>query len=276
MYTFYVEKTNGQSEAFSEEKLARSLKKAGVAEFESAKFINILKKNLYQGITTEEIAERIHNYLEKSNPNAERKYGLRQALMEMGPSGFPFEKLVSALLKKYSYKTKCNTLLQGHCVVHEIDVIAEKQNRIYFVECKYHNSVGSRSDLKVTLYVKARADDIISKIKELKDKSKETKAWIFTNTKFSKEAIAYGECMNLRLTGWNYPEKTSLQKMIEDNGLYPITMLSMLNRNEKMELLKENIILAAEVLENDRFAKILNLSKDRQEKIINEAKMLFS
>lgn len=57
------------------------------------------------------------------------RYDLKRALMELGPSGYPFEKLISDLLRKFGYRTKTNLTLQGKCVSHEIDVIAEKDGK---------------------------------------------------------------------------------------------------------------------------------------------------
>ena len=47
---------------------------------------------------------------------------LKQAIMELGPSGFPFEQFVAELLKCRGYQIKVGVIVEGHCVNHEIDV----------------------------------------------------------------------------------------------------------------------------------------------------------
>ncbi|MGS0527278.1 hypothetical protein ACU8V7_21050 [Zobellia nedashkovskayae] len=50
----------------------------------------------------------------------------------MGPTGFPFERFIGALLTYSGYETKVGIVMDGICVTHEIDVVAEKKwNRNY-------------------------------------------------------------------------------------------------------------------------------------------------
>ena len=50
----------------------------------------------------------------------------------MGPTGFPFERFIGAVLKYSGYKTAIGNVIQGQCISHEIDVIAHKKiNNIY-------------------------------------------------------------------------------------------------------------------------------------------------
>ena len=44
--------------------------------------------------------------------------------MELGPSGFPFEKLVGKILEQEGFETRVGVIVQGNCVQHEVDVIA--------------------------------------------------------------------------------------------------------------------------------------------------------
>jgi hypothetical protein len=85
---------------------------------------------------------------------------------------------------------------------------------------------GIHTDVHVSLYTKARFDD-------LKDKYQFDQAWLFTNTKITPDALAYALCVNMGVTGWSYPQNESLRDLIEKHRLYPVTLLSTLSRFTK-------------------------------------------
>lgn len=62
--------------------------------------------------------------------------------MELGPSGFPFEKFISEILKFQGFAVQVGVIVEGHCVKHEIDVVAEKGEEHFMIECKFHNTQG--------------------------------------------------------------------------------------------------------------------------------------
>ena len=68
--------------------------------------------------------------------------------MELGPSGFPFEKFVSYLFKERNYNTKIGVIVEGKCVSHEIDVWAESKEKLILVECKYKNNQTTKSNVQ--------------------------------------------------------------------------------------------------------------------------------
>jgi hypothetical protein len=156
-------------------------------------------------------------------------------------------------------------------------VIAEKEHEHYIVECKFHNEHGLRSDVKVALYVYARYLDVLNSwiAKEPdSEKDKLHQAWVITNTKFSSDAIQYGQCVGMKMVGWNYPEQGSLQDLIEESGLHPITCLFSLSSSQKQQLLQRDIVLAAQ-LEQDRFAMSdLNLSRQDMDRVYDELEAL--
>ena len=49
--------------------------------------------------------------------------------MKLGPTGYPFEDFIAKLLQADGYETKVRQILKGECITHEIDVIAEKNNK---------------------------------------------------------------------------------------------------------------------------------------------------
>jgi len=112
--------------------------------------------------------------------------------MELGPTGYPFEDFVTEILKAKGYVTQTRSILLGKCVSHEIDVIAQKNAEKIMVEAKYHNAPGIHTDVHVSLYTKARFDD-------LKEKYQFSQPWLFTNTKITPDALAYALCVNMAL-----------------------------------------------------------------------------
>lgn len=259
-----VTKASGKKEPFSEKKLRRSIKRARIPKYMEDQVAQQIRSVLYPGIQTSEIYQHIIEYLGKSEtPHHQATYGLKKAIMDLGPSGYPFEKFVAAVLDRHGYLTQTNLILKGKCVEHEIDVLAEKLGKRYLIECKFHNQSGSRSDIKVALYHQARFLDL----QELSSQSKEAlefyQAWIVTNTKATTQAISYAKCENMQIIGWNYPSKGSLQDIIENFGLQPITCLSTLSDDQKKSILSQGLVLCSDLLQNiDNYAQELGLRKE--------------
>jgi hypothetical protein len=79
----------------------------------------------------------------------------------LGRPAFPFETYIAALLKARGMGgARPTKIVRAACVEHEVDVVAKKGDETMYVEAKFHNSPGFKTDLKVALYVKARMDDI--------------------------------------------------------------------------------------------------------------------
>tara|TARA_R110000744_G_scaffold28118_4_gene68105 strand:+ start:1678 stop:1851 length:174 start_codon:yes stop_codon:yes gene_type:complete len=53
------------------------------------------------------------------------KYNLKRAILELGPTGYTFERLVGALLSEKRFQIKVSVILNGECATHEIDLLAE-------------------------------------------------------------------------------------------------------------------------------------------------------
>lgn len=270
-----VTKASGLKESYSQEKVHASMTRAGVPTEYQDRLLNDIQSRLFNGISTAEILTLIIGYLKQIYPPGQTRYQLKRAIMEMGPSGFPFERFVARILHEHGYQVKTDVIMQGECVSHEVDVLATKDVRQYFVECKYHNMPGSRSDIKTALYVKARGEDLEERIRhETSDQSIQYGSWVFTNTKFSTDAITYAECKKLRLTGWSYPAKGNLQEMIENKRLYPITCLSTLSHDQKMRLLSRDVILISELYRDPAILASFNLSKEQKDALEYEQKYL--
>jgi hypothetical protein len=240
---FNVVKSSGEIEPLDINKIRRSCFRSGASKELVKKIIKEISKDLFNGITTKEIYKRVHELLIKYSEPSAFRFRLKEAILNMGPSGFFFEAYISRILQSYGYKTRVGVTLKGACVDHEIDIIINKNSKNYFVECKYHNYSGIFTGLKETLYTYARFLDL----KEGYDKGicdQIHGAWLVTNTKLSKEAKLYGRCKKMNIIGWNYPIKCGLQKLIEKGGLYPVTILKEFDKKELDNFLRSEIILA--------------------------------
>lgn len=264
-----VIKADGTRESFDESKLLASIKRAGIPSNLHQEVLVHIKKNLYENIPTYEIYKHIEEYFSTSKDEyARSKYSLKKAIMELGPTGFPFEAYIAEILKAEGFKTEVGQHLYGRCVAHEVDVVAEKDKHKIMVECKFHNRPGTKSDLHVSLYTNARFQD-------LKDKHGFSQAMLVTNTKISSDGLSYANCENVRVLSWSYPEGESLRDLIEKHKLYPITSLAFLSFSQKQELLSKKIILVKQICENQSCLNLANIPKDRVNKVLEEAAAVY-
>ncbi|PIR38365.1 MAG: ATPase [Candidatus Zambryskibacteria bacterium CG10_big_fil_rev_8_21_14_0_10_42_12] len=270
-----VIKNDGTVEVFDPMKLEKSLRRSGADKQISEEIVDRIQNSLKPHTKTKEIYQNAFQMLREKSHTAAMRYSLKKAIMDLGPTGFPFENLLAALFERQGYKTKVGEIVQGKCAAHEVDVIAWNDTELIMVEAKFHNMLGTKSDLKDALYVKARFDDIRGQEYSFGGKKQTlTEGWLLTNTKFSYTAIEYAQCGgHMRLVGWSYPEKGNLQDMIEGASLHPITCLTTLNRSEEKLLMDKGHILCQAVTEQ----ALINVgirNKQKVGRILNEVKRL--
>ena len=266
-----ITKRSGEIEDFNLNKLKTSLRRSGVDEQLILKISDEVENNLREGMTTKRVYKMAYNMLKVKSRVSASKYKLKKALMQLGPSGFPFENLVGQLLSREGFATEVGVMVQGHCVQHEVDVIAHKDANHYMIECKYHSNQGRFCDVKVPLYIQSRFIDIKSEWKkQAEHHSKQHKGWVYTNTRFTTDAIDYGTCMGLGLTSWDYPAGKGLRERIDRSGLHPITALTTLTRYEKTLLLEKGIIVCAELLENPSILENIGVTAVRIKNIVGD------
>ncbi|WP_396602010.1 ATP cone domain-containing protein [Algibacter sp. R77976] len=268
-------KSSGDKVKFSLEKLKTSLKRTGADKQTINQIINKVRDELYQGISTKEIYNRAFALLKKKKSYLASKYKLKKAIYELGPTGFPFERFISDILQYSGYKTEVDQFLEGKCVTHEIDVIAHKNNKTTVIECKFHNEEGLNCNVKIPLYINSRYNDVKANWKSSsKNKTVLTEGWVVTNTRFSKDALQYGNCVNLFLLSWDHPKNDGLKDRIDRLGLYPITVSTLLTNREKQFLLSRDVVLCRTLIGDAFYLDHLGISETRKEKILNEIKML--
>jgi hypothetical protein len=270
-----ITKASGRTAPFSEEKLRNSLQRVGASPDQVDSVIQEVTGKLYEGITTKKIYRLAFNLLKDSSRHIAAKYHLKQAIMELGPSGFPFEKYIGEILAAQGYLTQVGVIVQGKCVNHEIDVIAQREQLKIMIECKYHNLHGTFCDVKIPLYIHARFKDVESVwIQSATESNKQFQGWLVTNTRFSKDAIQYGTCAGLKLIGWDYPLKDSLKDQIDRLALYPITCLTSLTKSEKQWLLDRKIVLCKEIYDKPKLLAPLEIKSTRMDVISQEIHQL--
>jgi len=265
-------KASGEKAVFSATKLRHSLERSGAGKQVVGQILSEVQAFLHDGITTKEIYKKAFDLLRKNSRPVAARYKLKKAIMELGPTGFPFEKFVGKILSYEGFRTKVGVMVKGHCVNHEVDVIAEKDEKHFMVECKFHSGQGRNCNVKIPLYIQSRFLDVEKQWRNREGHdTKFHQGWIFTNTRFTGDAIQYGNCVGLMLVSWDYPQNGSLKERIDSSGLHPITCLTTLSKVEKQKLLSREKVLCMELCHQPELLKSIGISEQRQKKILDEA-----
>ncbi len=267
-----IKKHSGEKEAFAPAKLRQSLEKAGAKAKLIARVEKEMQPFIVDGVSTGEIYRRAFRLLRKHQRAAAGRYSLKNAIMDLGPSGYPFEHFVGAVLQALGYEVSVGQNVQGHCISHEVDVVAKNDRELFMVECKFYNSQGKYCNVRVPLYIRSRFKDIefVWKTKE-EYRGMAFRGWVVTNTRFTSDAMDYGRCAGLHLVSWDYPRDHSLKAMIEQAGLFPLTVLTLLSRKHKEKLLGEDVVLVRQLLQKPGLLEELGLTRQRIVRILEEA-----
>lgn len=269
-------KNNGEREDFSREKLRESLLHASASILVTNDVISKVEEKLKEGMTTSEIYRIAFTFLKKNEKRTALRYSMKRSLLDLGPTGFPFEKYVAEIFKAKGYITKVGVTLPGRCVSHEIDVMAHNETDLILAEVKFHNSLTIKTDTKTALYVKARWDDMRNQEINLGSglKMKPTREILITNTKFTNNAEKYALCNKMGMISWDYPKKGNLYDLISETQLHPITTVTSLTNHQKKSLIDNGIITANQLCVNPELVRKSGLSGNRARKIIQEAKLV--
>lgn len=268
-------KANGERVRFSKQKVITSLRRSGASTKTATAIANIVANEITSNTTTDDIYAIAYQLLREQGvePTAAR-YSLKRAVHALGPTGFPFEQFVARLFAYRGLHTEVGTIVQGRCVTHEIDVLATDEYKHRYIECKFHKDPGYTTNVKVPLYIHSRFQDIQQHFSDLHDTSVYREGWIVTNTRFSDDAIQYGTCAGLKLIGWHYPVGNGFERLIEDIGLYPITILTALSEREMQALLSLNVVLCIDILTEPTMLTDVGIPLARHARIIEEASMI--
>jgi hypothetical protein len=260
-----VRKSDGQREPYSSEKLRISLRRAGASDAMARDVIADLEPELRDGISTGKLYRMARSALKKRSRRTAITYSLKRALLDLGPSGFPFEQFCGRLFEAMGYTVAYNRFLQGRCVQHEIDIIAERDGRRLFAECKFHNRATYRNDVKLPLYLRARSLDLAAT-----GEGRHDAFWVLSNTTYSEDALAYGECEGLILAGHNTDHYPLTRGLINQHGLHPITCLGSLKVAQKRRLIEAGAVLCRDLVDQPGLLDPLRLEERQRERVRRE------
>lgn len=271
-----VIKANGEHVAFDIQKVRRSIERTGASEGIVQAVLARVEKKLYDGIPTKELYALVREELSRDSVCFSCRYSLRDGILMLGPAGFKFEKYVASLLNAYGYKAYVPEAdLQGACVPHEVDVVAEKDSRRMFIEAKFRNRYQDYVNLKDILATWARFLDLVDGASAGKGEYMD-EAWLVTNARFSDAARTYGACKGMKLIGWDYPTDRTFASMIDHAGLYPVTVIAGVKKEEIEAMAEKGLMLCRELLtyEPDDLSERLGLRLARAEQIIDSARQV--
>ena len=272
-----IKKQTGEWVNFDRQKLIRSLQSAGANLDLANAIVSEIEPKIHDGATSKQIFKLAFQKLRtKSNSNAAR-YNLKKGIQLLGPAGFYFEKYIARIFELQYYKAKTNLIVEGKCVSHELDVIIQKEMHLAMVECKFHGSQETKTDVKVPMYILSRFNDLKNiDFNFFSSNQQFTKCWIVTNNKFTEDAVKFGICSGLNLLSWNYPENNSLRDIITHYRVFPITCLTTITQAEKEILLLEDILTVYDFLHGGKNKTNLKLSQNRLKKVLNECHQLLN
>lgn len=273
----FIIKGNGERELFQPDKLEQSLRGSGADDKMVRNVMGHITPEVEDGMTTNDIYRHAFDLLKRygSRPVAAR-YSLKRAVMDLGPSGFPFEKLLARIFEEKGYRTRTDVILQGKCARHEIDLFAEKKDTLVVGEAKFHNRTGFKTDLKVALYIDARFRDLReNNFDGWCKEGMHCQTWLVTNTKFTRNAISYALCgKQLKLVGWDYPKNHNLREMIEDVGLHPVTCLTTLSTGDKKRLFDMGHVLCRAIRKDNDLLREIGVTGRKADEVLEETELL--
>lgn len=268
-----VTKASGEIVDFDEAKLARSLKFARIPDDIAKEAIEYAKGKLTDKISTHLIYAYVNGFLRrKGHISHSYNYDLKRSIIRLGPTGYPFEEFIAKILSSQGYQTKVGVTLTGKCVSHEIDIEASNTSEHYFIECKFHNQLGIKTDVQVALYTQARFEDIKAS-PGLATHREGHKAWLVTNTAVTKDVIDYAKCVGMRILSWGFPSENSLRDLIINAHLHPITVLQDLRQNQLNSLFEKGIVSIDELKQFLSKGELpQNFTKQEADQLLSEIK----
>lgn len=272
----FITKESGDREDFDPKKLEESLRYAGASETTISDIVGHIEEDLIEGMKTRDIYKKAFDLLkQKEKKPVAARYSLKRAVMELGPTGFPFESLLAEVFRAQGYDVHTGVHMKGKCAEHEVDLVVSRDKTFAICEAKFHNRPGYKTDLKTALYVDARSMDLAeTNFDGKRPEGTNAESWLITNTKFTRNSIDYAKCVGLKLIGWSYPAKENLEDLISEAGLHPLTCLTTLSKAEKRLLFERGQVLCRAIKKGGESLKSIGLNDERASQVLNEAEVL--
>ena len=262
MNSFHIKKFSGFVEEFDQKKLRDSLILTGVSQKVASEIVKELIPKIKPGMTTTRVHNLTFSSLQKKSKIHAANYSIKRSILDLGPSGYPFEILCSELFKAKGFETEVGVIVKGQYVSHEVDVIATRPDTTVMAECKFHNSKTHKNDIKTALYIYARSLDI-KKNRKSRDFDKFA---ICTNTHFSKDAITYANGVGMVLLSLNKDPEHSMISNIARYKVYPITCLRSIKKKVAAILLERKIVVIKQL--QDQIDVLEDLGYDEHDRYL--------
>lgn len=246
----YVTKADGTRQLFDREKVVRTCLRVGASRRIAEEVAGRVEDRLYDGMATSKILQLTFRLLRKYKPAIRHILDLRRGLSLMG-SKPEFESFVQVLLARNGFEVATNRILTGKCAEHEVDAIAKKDGVTYFVEAKHHVSYHTPTGLDESRIARAILEDVTEGFELGRSSLRIDRAMIVTNTRYSEHAMRYGECRNILQIGWRSPGNLSLQNLIEEKNLYPLSCLRGLKKENRTKLADSGVVLIEQLYEGE-------------------------
>ena len=268
-----VTKYSGETAYFSRNSLKQSLLNSGADPKDAKQICDVIEDRIFDGITTRELYEIAFELLKNIKNSVAARYSLKRALQQLGPEGFYFEKWIAKVFEAQGYNAVTGQTLFGKSTVsHEIDVVISDRTTDIVCECKFRNDIDTKISVTTPMYFLSRFNDLKDTEFTFFNRSfKPSKGFLITNAFFTTDSIAFAEFYGIHLISWNYPAEKSIKRLTDAYGLYPITCLTTLTKDEEDILLTKNCILVRELVSNPVLLDHFKFSEKRKETILKEA-----
>lgn len=260
-----IRKKSRKFENFNEKKYLKSLRRSGLNRKQQLDIFKEVNEKDY--FSTTELHKETYKALLKRSRVFAANYNIKQAIYNLGPTGYPFEILCAEMLKAKGFQTKVSVMKRGKFVRHEVDVMAKRADLSIWCECKFHEKKTYKNDIKIPLYVHSRYLDL----KE-GNPNEDFRYALISNTDFSKDAIRYASGVGLLLYSMNHPKKGTFCDIIKKYKVYPITALKSLRVRDRKQLLEKGVVVIKQVQTED--LKELGLQQNQITKVQQEIKLL--
>ncbi|WP_291099808.1 MULTISPECIES: ATP cone domain-containing protein [unclassified Empedobacter] len=270
-----VKKNSGELIPYDPKALKRSLTKSGAKKEEVEEVFELVSKDLYDGIPTRELYRIAFAHLKNYRNSYAARYSLKRALRDLGPEGYYFEKWVTRVMDAAGFQSIHSQIVQGSAVRHEIDVVAMRDEKLWFCECKFRNDQAAKISVTTPMYFLSRIKDVQENTYSFFGReSKLTRGILITNAHLTKDCIDFANYYGIGLISWDYPETNSIKYLVDNAALYPITCLTTLTPEQEKVLLSKECILVKDLQQNNKFLDSLNLSQEQRNEVLEETNEL--
>jgi len=269
----FVTKADGSTQLFDKAKVVKTCLRIGADRQIAVQIADEVDSLVYDGIPTHKVLQITLKLLREHKPTIRHFLDLKKGLSVMN-SKPEFEKFVQILLIHHGFEVGPSQIIKGKCIGHEVDAVAKKDGVAYFVEAKHHSNYHTPTGLDESRIARAVLEDAAEGFLRGKSNLKIDRAMIVTNTRYSEHAKRYGKCRNILQIGWSSPKELSLQNMIEEKKVYPISCIRGLSNQTRIKLVNSGVVLIKQLVEEEpsKLSEETDLSQEFLKRIIEKAK----